>query len=85
MTYLLKSRTLYGMEFRTIYTTSNAINIPLIKHALTLEGIPFHITNESLLFSLGVVAMGNSGSEIRVSAQDEKAARKLLCKLDLVC
>lgn len=78
MTYLSNPPTLNSMQYRTIYTMSISINMALIKHALTLGGIPFHITNESLLHSSDVVVRGNSTTEIMVYTEDEKAVLKLL-------
>ena len=73
------------MDYKTIYTSPNPAEVALIKHALVTEGIPFHITNEGLLHSLGIAVMGNSGSDIQVPIETEAADRKLLCGLDLVC
>ncbi len=61
------------------------MSMTLIKHALATAEIPFKITNESLLFSVGVAAMGNSGSEIVVPEEYVVEAKNLLCSLDLVC
>ena len=73
------------MEMTRIYSTSNPAQVTLIKHALATADIPFRITNESLLFSLGVAGMGNAGSDICVAESDAEKAKAILCSFDLVC
>jgi hypothetical protein len=72
------------MEYKTIYATSNPAEMALIKHALITAEIPFRITNESLLNSLGIAGMGNSGADIMVEASMAEEAKELLSRLKLV-
>lgn len=72
------------MDYKAIYNSSNPSEMALIKHALKHADIPFRITNEGVLNSVGIAAMGNSGSEVLVESSFEEEARKLLHDLDLV-
>jgi len=67
-----------------LYSTNNPTELALVKHALTTEGITFHIKNENALNIDNIFATGIDGALVEVNFQDKERAQELLIEKGLM-